>query len=92
MLRKLVLGRICFDFLVDCWCWCFGLIFVTVEGGYRVAYTRMVTGVTGLIVNCVSSSVMERKGVWVLSSSMLQSTVTLSEEVVTSLISCNPYK
>lgn len=37
------------------------LIFVTVEGGYHVGYTRMVTGVTSLIVNSASSCVTGRK-------------------------------
>lgn len=71
--------------------WCFGLIFVTFEGGYHVEYTRMATSVTSLILSRASSSVTGRKGVWVLSSCMPQITVTL-REVVTSPIPCNPSK
>lgn len=56
MLRKLVLGSV-----IPWWTGGFVVQFMTVEGSYSLCYFRVVTGVTGFIINS-ASSVTEKFG------------------------------
>lgn len=72
----------CCNPLVDCGHWRFESFFMTDEGGHSVGYVGVTTGVTGLVVNSASSSVVGK----------LEEDGSVGSEQLHGTEQCNPEK